>query len=79
MREVNTRASHARETKDRGSPGFSDVAGGIYAAWMLLACCLPLLPIVTSKETFWPSASVLKPGMLMDEKWAKRSAPPRPV
>lgn len=23
--------------------------------WMLLACFLPLLPLVISKETFWPS------------------------
>src|SRR5690349_16700281 len=44
-------------------------------AWMLLAC-LPFGPCVTSKETFWPSFSVLKPGMLIAEKCAKRSSPP---
>src|SRR6187549_2946109 len=43
---------------------------------MLLACCLPLFPIVTSKETFWPSVRVLKPPMLIEEKCAKRSSPP---
>src|SRR6478735_11534398 len=42
---------------------------------MLLAC-LPFGPWVTSKETFWPSFSVLKPGMLIAEKCAKRSSPP---
>src|SRR5437667_1291306 len=42
---------------------------------MLLAC-LPFGPVVTSNETFWPSLSVLKPGMLIAEKWAKRSSPP---
>ena len=34
---------------------------------MLLACS-PFGPCVTSKETFWPSFSVLKPGMLIAEK-----------
>src|SRR5688500_15825911 len=43
---------------------------------MLLACFLPLLPWVTSKETFWPSFRVLNPGMLIAEKCAKRSSPP---
>src|SRR3990170_7259714 len=43
---------------------------------MLLACFLPLLPAVTSKETFCPSVSVLNPGMLIAEKCAKRSSPP---
>src|SRR6185369_12947999 len=38
--------------------------------------CLPLGPCVTSKETFWPSLSVLKPCILIAEKWAKRSSPP---
>src|SRR4029079_13097253 len=42
---------------------------------MLLAC-LPFGPCVTSKETFWPSLSVLKPGILIAEKCAKRSSPP---
>src|SRR5436190_21328519 len=42
---------------------------------MLLAC-LPFGPVVTSKETFWPSFNVLKPGMLIAEKCAKRSSPP---
>src|SRR6188472_4542812 len=44
-------------------------------AWILLAC-LPLGPVVTSKETFWPSFSVLKPCILIAEKCAKRSSPP---
>ena len=44
-------------------------------AWMLLAC-LPFGPVVTSKETFWPSFSVLNPGMLIAEKCANRSSPP---
>src|SRR6476620_11396163 len=43
---------------------------------MLLACFLPLLPWVTSKDTFCPSFSVLNPGMLIWEKCAKRSSPP---
>src|SRR3989337_2401954 len=43
---------------------------------MLLACVLPLLPAVTSKDTFCPSFSDLNPGMLIAEKWAKRSSPP---
>src|SRR5688572_5933392 len=43
---------------------------------MLPACFLPLLPAVISKLTFWPSFSVLKPGMLIAEKCAKRSSPP---
>src|SRR5215218_1459176 len=42
---------------------------------MLLAC-LPFGPCVTSKETFWPSLSVLKPCMLIAEKCANRSSPP---
>src|SRR5678815_4576287 len=42
---------------------------------MLLAC-LPFGPVVTSKETFWPSFNVLKPGMLIAEKCANRSSPP---
>src|SRR3954447_223062 len=42
---------------------------------MLLAC-LPLGPVVTSNETFWPSLSDLKPGMLIAEKCANRSSPP---
>src|SRR5205809_7998147 len=42
---------------------------------MLLAC-LPLGPVVTSNETFWPSLSDLNPGMLIAEKCAKRSSPP---
>src|SRR4029453_10990625 len=42
---------------------------------MLLAC-LPFGPCVTSKETFWPSFSVLNPGILIAEKCAKRSSPP---
>jgi hypothetical protein len=35
---------------------------------MLLACFLPLLPDVISKDTFCPSFSVLNPGMLIAEK-----------
>src|SRR5512138_815690 len=42
---------------------------------MLLAC-LPFGPWVTSKLTFWPSFSVLKPCMLIAEKCANRSSPP---
>src|SRR4051794_41616726 len=42
---------------------------------MLLAC-LPFGPVVTSNDTFWPSLSVLKPCILMAEKWANRSSPP---
>src|SRR5689334_17200337 len=42
---------------------------------MLLAC-LPLGPCVTSKDTFWPSLSVLKPCMLIAEKCANTSLPP---
>src|SRR4029453_7403811 len=42
---------------------------------MLLAC-LPFGPVVTSNETFWPSLSVLNPGMLIAEKCANRSSPP---
>src|SRR6187401_1875307 len=42
---------------------------------MLLAC-LPFGPVVTSNETFWPSFSVLNPGMLIAEKCANRSSPP---
>src|SRR5215831_6445639 len=42
---------------------------------MLLAC-LPLGPCVTSKLTFWPSFRVLKPFILIAEKWANRSSPP---
>src|SRR5450432_2989771 len=38
--------------------------------------CLPFGPVVTSNETFWPSFSDLKPGMLIAEKCAKRSSPP---
>src|SRR5689334_78912 len=38
--------------------------------------CLPLGPVVTSNDTFWPSLSVLKPGMLIAEKCANRSSPP---
>src|SRR3970040_511816 len=43
---------------------------------MLVACVLPLLPAVTSKDPFCPSFSDLNPGMLIAEKWAKRSSPP---
>src|ERR1043165_128113 len=43
---------------------------------MLLACFLPPLPAVIWKDTFCPSVSVLKPGMLIAEKCAKRSSPP---
>src|SRR5262249_30020732 len=63
-------------TKKPGlGPAFS-CFGRDQAAWMLLACFLPLLPAVISKETFWPSLSVLNPAMLMAEKCAKRSSPP---
>src|SRR5215510_14289901 len=50
-------------------------ARGGQTVWMLLAC-LPFGPVVTSNETFWPSLSVLKPGMLIAEKCANRSSPP---
>ena len=46
-----------------------------YAAWIFEAC-LPLGPVVTSKETFWPSFKVLKPSMLIAEKCANKSSPP---
>src|SRR5690606_38465000 len=46
-----------------------------YAAVMLSACC-PLGPCAISKETRWPSFSVLNPFIWIEEKWAKRSSPP---
>src|SRR5450432_920027 len=42
----------------------------------MLDACLPLGPVVTSNETFWPSLSDLNPGILIAEKWANRSSPP---
>src|SRR5438132_13473991 len=42
----------------------------------MLEACFPLGPVVTSNETFWPSFSDLKPGMLIAEKCANRSSPP---
>ncbi len=46
-----------------------------YAAWIFEACW-PLGPVVTSKETFWPSFKVLKPSILIAEKCANKSSPP---
>ena len=43
---------------------------------MLLAWFLPLFPTVTSKVTFWPSCSDLKPLALIAEKCANKSSPP---
>src|SRR5439155_15045088 len=60
------------------APGFDGCClprAGDQAAWMLLAC-LPFGPVVTSNETFWPSLSVLNPGILIAEKCANRSSPP---
>src|SRR5262249_48540929 len=42
----------------------------------MLEACLPFGPWVTSKLTFWPSFSDLKPGILIAEKCANRSSPP---
>src|SRR5215208_6493356 len=42
----------------------------------MFEACFPFGPCVTSNETFWPSLSVLKPLMLIAEKWANRSSPP---
>ena len=42
----------------------------------MLEACLPLGPCVTSNWTFWPSLRVLKPFMLIAEKWANKSSPP---
>ena len=40
-----------------------------------LACSLPFWPSVTSKVTASPSLRVLKPDILISEKWTKRSSP----
>src|SRR5258706_5089208 len=63
-----------RQQKTRRS-GFPVPARGDYAPWMFEAC-LPFGPVVTSKLTFWPSLSVLKPCMVIAEKCANRSSPP---
>src|ERR1019366_10356972 len=42
----------------------------------MLDACLPLGPCVTSKVTFWPSLSDLKPLMLIAEKCANKSSLP---
>src|SRR5258708_4185905 len=42
----------------------------------MLEACLPLGPWVTSKLTFWPSLSVLKPFIWIAEKCANRSSLP---
>src|SRR5574343_1636760 len=42
----------------------------------MLAACLPFGPSTTSKVTRSPSFRVLKPFMVIAEKWAKRSSPP---
>ena len=42
----------------------------------MFEACLPLAPSVISKETRWPSFKLLKPGILIAEKCAKRSSPP---
>src|SRR6476646_11058096 len=56
------------DKKGRAVPGlFIPNEDRRQAAWMFEAC-LPFGPGVTSKLTFWPSLSVLKPGMLIAEK-----------
>src|SRR5919205_228527 len=42
----------------------------------MFEACLPLGPCVTSKETFWPSLSVLNPPIWIAEKCANRSSLP---
>src|SRR5450631_2454180 len=42
----------------------------------MLEACLPLGPCTTSKVTFWPSLSDLKPLMLIAEKCANKSSLP---
>src|SRR5258705_13741438 len=42
----------------------------------MAVACLPLGPVVISKETFWFSFRVLKPEPSIAEKCANRSSPP---
>ena len=64
MLAMQCNVASAGKKKGRAVPGLSFPRGGKgvvrQTAWMLLAC-LPFGPLVTSKETFWPSFSVRKP------------------
>ena len=42
----------------------------------MLSACLPFSPSFRSNVTRWPCFNVLKPSILIAEKWAKRSSPP---